>query len=368
VDELFGWRLPLGEGINQAKDWLVSTFSVIWNFIRDLLLILYDALEAILTLPPWWLVIVTLAGLCWVAARRLGLRPPATWWVLGGAAVALLLIDTAMWLLDRLDVEFTPRSTGFGSLALFDLARPSFLLQFLPPSLVMILLLTLLGWAARGWLFALGAFGALVLIDLVALWPRTMSTLAMVIVACGIAALLAIPIGIAAARSRAVSAITKPVLDFMQTMPALVYLVIAVALFRVGLPPGLVATIIFAMPPGIRLTELGIRQVDAEVVEAGHAFGSPPGKILRQIQLPLALPTIMAGINQVIMLALAMVVLAGLAGAGGLGQSVVQGITRLDLGLAIEAGLGVVILAIYLDRTTAALGSRSMAARLQQTA
>jgi glycine betaine/proline transport system permease protein len=138
--------------------------------------------------------------------------------------------------------------------------------------------------------------------------------------------------------------------------------------FGLGVVPGIVATIIFSMPPGIRLTELGIRQVDAEVVEAGHAFGSSPGAILRQIQLPLALPTIMAGVNQVIMLSLSMVVLAGFVGAGGLGRAVVEGLSRLNYSLGIEAGLSVVILAIYLDRVTAALGTRSAVTRLQQVA
>jgi ABC-type proline/glycine betaine transport system permease subunit len=130
----------------------------------------------------------------------------------------------------------------------------------------------------------------------------------------------------------------------------------------------MIATVIFAMPQGIRLTELGIRQVDAEVVEAGHAFGSSHGKILRQIQLPLALPTIMAGVNQVIMLALSMVVLAGFVGGPGLGQQVLSAISRLNVGLGVEAGLSVVILAIYLDRVTAALGARSTVARLERAA
>jgi glycine betaine/proline transport system permease protein len=138
--------------------------------------------------------------------------------------------------------------------------------------------------------------------------------------------------------------------------------------FGLGVVPGMVATIIFAMPPGIRLTELGIRQVDAEVVEAGHAFGSSPGAILRQIQLPLALPTIMAGVNQVIMLSLSMVVLAGFVGAGGLGRAVVEGLSRLNYSLGIEAGLSVVILAIYLDRVTAALCARSTVTRLERVA
>jgi ABC-type proline/glycine betaine transport system permease subunit len=238
----------------------------------------------------------------------------------------------------------------------------------LPPSLVMIALLTLAGFFARSWQFALGALVSLLLVDLMGQWQNAMQTLALVIVCVVAAAALAIPIGIAAARSGIVSNLIKPVLDLMQTMPPLVYLIPGVIIFGVGVVPGIVATIVFAMPPGIRLTELGIRQVDKEVVEAGHAFGSSHGKILRQIQLPLALPTIMAGINQVIMLALSMVVLAGFVGAPGLGQQVLSAISRLNVGLGVEAGLSVVILAIYLDRVTAALGARSTVARLERAA
>jgi ABC-type proline/glycine betaine transport system permease subunit len=237
-----------------------------------------------------------------------------------------------------------------------------------PPSLVMIALLVIAGGLARSWRFALAAAASLLLIDLMGQWTNAMQTLALVIVAVVVAALLAIPIGIAAARSSLVSNMVKPVLDFMQTMPPLVYLIPAVIIFGVGVVPGMIATVIFAMPPGIRLTELGIRQVDAEVVEAGHAFGSSHGKILRQIQLPLALPTIMAGVNQVIMLALSMVVLAGFVGGPGLGQQVLSAISRLNVGLGVEAGLSVVILAIYLDRVTAALGARSTVARLERAA
>ncbi|MPZ26002.1 MAG: ABC transporter permease subunit [Micromonosporaceae bacterium] len=241
------------------------------------------------------------------------------------------------------------------------------LLNTLPP-IAVILVLGVLGLLVRGWLFGLGATAGLLLIDLMEQWENTMLTLSMVLVACAVAALFAVPIGIAAARSQTVSSVVRPVLDFMQTMPALLYVLLAVLIFSVGVVPGIVATIIFAMPPGIRLTELGIRQVDPEVVEAGHAFGSSPAKILRQVQLPLALPTIMAGINQIIMLALAMVVLAGMVGGPGLGQVVLAALNRLNIGLGIEAGLSVVILAIYLDRFTGALGSRSRVARLEKAA
>jgi glycine betaine/proline transport system permease protein len=237
-----------------------------------------------------------------------------------------------------------------------------------PPSVAVITLLVTLAWAARGWRFAAASAAGLLLIDLMGQWGNAMITLAMVLVAVAIAAALAIPLGIGAARSRAISTVVRPLLDFMQTLPALLYVLFAVMFFGLGVVPGMVATIIFAMPPGIRLTELGIRQVDAEVVEAGHAFGSSPGAILRQIQLPLALPTIMAGVNQVIMLSLSMVVLAGFVGAGGLGRAVVEGLSRLNYSLGIEAGLSVVILAIYLDRVTAALCARSTVTRLERVA
>ncbi|WP_029136669.1 ABC transporter permease [Nakamurella lactea] len=238
-------------------------------------------------------------------------------------------------------------------------------LNWVPP-LIMVLLLAGLGTWVRGWLFGLFAVIGLLLIQAMPtadLWPEAMESFALVLVAAVIAMILAIPIGILAASNGIASRIIRPVMDLMQTMPAYVYLVPALFFWSVGPTTGLVATIVFAMPPGVRLTELGIRQVDPEMVEAGHAFGAPRRQILRGIQFPLAMPTVMAGINQVIMLSLSMVVIAGLVGSGGLGEPVYQGISNLDLVTASEAGLAVVVLAIYLDRLTSAFGDKSAVAR-----
>ncbi len=226
-----------------------------------------------------------------------------------------------------------------------------------PPFWLVILLVVALAVWARGWRFGISAAVGLLLIVTIRQWDNAMDTLALTLVAAFIAVLISIPLGIWAAKSSVVSTVMRPILDFLQTMPAFVYLIPAIILFRVGVVPGIVATIVFAMAPGVRLTELGIRGVDREVVEAGHAFGAAPGRILRQIQLPLALPTIMAGVNQVIMLSLSMVVIASMVGAPGLGKDIIQSLQRIDVGLGFEAGLAVVILAILLDRLTATLGS-----------
>lgn len=217
---------------------------------------------------------------------------------------------------------------------------------------IVTIVLAALGWWLRSWQLALGTVIGFVVIVGVNQWENAMSTLSLVTIATLIAVVFAIPIGILAAKSYTASKIIRPIMDFMQTMPPMVYLIPALVIFRVGVVPGMVATVIFAMAPGVRFTELGIRGVDAEVVEAGKAFGSTPGKILRQIQLPLAMPTIMAGVNQVIMLSLSMVVIAGMVGAGGLGGEVVASLNRINAGLGFESGLAVVILAMYLDRLT----------------
>ncbi|GAB2553141.1 ABC transporter permease [Leucobacter ruminantium] len=225
------------------------------------------------------------------------------------------------------------------------------------PFPVLILLFALLGWLVRSWQLAIGTAVTMLLIVAMDQWDNAMLTLALVLVSVLIAILIAVPLGILAARSDTFSAVIRPVLDFMQTMPAFVYLIPAVLFFTAGFVPGVFATILFSLPPGVRFTELGIRGVDAETVEAGQAFGATPGKILRGIQLPLATPTIMAGVNQVIMLALSMAVVAGMAGANGLGKEVVAGIMQMQIGKGVEAGLSVVILAVFLDRVTAALGN-----------
>ncbi|WP_277209783.1 ABC transporter permease [Isoptericola croceus] len=241
-------------------------------------------------------------------------------------------------------------------------------LLLLPPPLMVVALFTLLALLVRSWGFAVFSLVGTLLIVSMGMWEPAMETLALVLIATLIALLIAIPVGILAARSDTVSAVVRPILDFMQTMPAFVYLVPVVIFFGIGVAPGVCATIIFALPPGVRLTELAIRQVDSETVEAGEAFGGTGWQILRGIQLPLGLPTIMAGVNQVIMLALSMAVVAGLVGAGGLGQVVVSSISTVNVALGFEGGLAVVILAIYLDRVTSAIGQptgRSLVAVLR---
>jgi glycine betaine/proline transport system permease protein len=228
-----------------------------------------------------------------------------------------------------------------------------------PPFWVLVVLFAVAALVVRSWQFAVVTLIGFYLIAAMGQWDGAMETLSLVLLAAAIATAIAIPLGIWAAKSQAASNLIRPVLDFMQTLPAMLYLIPALFAFSIGPITGMLATVVFAMPPGVRFTELAIRQVDAEVVEAGHAFGSPPGRILRQIQLPLALPTIMAGINQVIMLALSMVVLAALVGSGGLGTDVLSGLSSLNVGRGFEAGLAVVILAIYLDRMVAALAERA---------
>lgn len=281
------WRLPLGDWVKSAVDWIMSTFAGLFSLIKIAFTSLFDAFLWVLATPPFYVIIVVLA---------------------------------------------------------------------------------LFAFFARGWKLAVGSAVALFVIYSLNQWDNAMSTLALTLLASIVVVIVGVPLGIYAAKSDRASSVIRPVLDFLQTMPAFVYLIPTVMIFRAGVVPGLVATMVFALAPAVRLTELGIRQVDSEVTEAGRAFGSTPGRILRQIELPLALPTIMAGINQVIMLALSMVVIAGMVGASGLGREVYGALTQVKVGLGFEAGLSVVLLAVYLDRVTGALGSRSPIARAERLA
>jgi len=210
-------------------------------------------------------------------------------------------------------------------------------------------------WKAGGGIAIFTVLG-LLLLHMMGYWEETMQTIALILVSAIIALAIGIPLGVWASRNNAVDHIIRPILDFMQTLPPFVYLIPAIIFFSVGNVPGVVATIVFALPPAVRLTNLGIRNVQQDVVEASKAFGCTKRQLLFKVQIPLAKPTILAGVNQVIMLALSMVVIASMVGAGGLGQSVYRGILQADMGLGFEAGLGIVILAIFLDRVTQALG------------
>lgn len=224
------------------------------------------------------------------------------------------------------------------------------------PAPVAILLFSLIAWQISSLGMGAATLLSLVAIGAIGAWSQAMVTLALVLTALFFCILIGLPLGIWLARSKHAAKVIRPLLDAMQTTPAFVYLVPIVMLFGIGNVPGVVVTIIFALPPIVRLTILGIKQVPEDLIEAAESFGSSPRQLLFKVQLPLAMPTIMAGVNQTLMLALSMVVIASMIAVGGLGQMVLRGIGRLDMGLAAVGGVGIVILAIILDRLTQSLG------------
>jgi glycine betaine/proline transport system permease protein len=229
----------------------------------------------------------------------------------------------------------------------------SFLLNWLPWPVIM-LAVAAVAYYVSGWRLALASVIGLALIGWLGMWELAMDTLSQVILAVVLSVLIAVPLGVWASQNEAVERTLRPILDFLQTIPAFVYLVPVIMLFNLGRVPGILASVLYALPPAVRLTNLGIRQVDPATVEAARSFGSTTWQTLLFVQLPLALPSIMAGINQTIMMVLAMVVIAGLVGGGGLGYEVVAGLAQNEMGRGLEAGIAIVLLAVILDRITQA--------------
>lgn len=228
------------------------------------------------------------------------------------------------------------------------------------PWWVVLIAIAAITWhASKNWKLVAGLVVAMFAIGTLGLWDKAMQTLALMIVATSLSVLIGIPVGIAMAMSNRLRAIMLPILDTMQTMPSFVYLIPALMLFGLGKVPAILATVIYAAPPVMRLTDLGIRLVDAEVLEASRSFGASRKQILFGVQLPLALPNIMAGINQTTMMSISMVVIASMIGARGLGEQVLMGIQRLDVGAGMEAGIAIVLLAVVFDRIGQAYGKRS---------
>ncbi|QZY91221.1 glycine betaine/L-proline ABC transporter permease ProW [Pantoea dispersa] len=277
------------------------------------------------------------------------------------------LIPLDRWVTEGIDwvvTHFRPLFQGIRVPVDYILSAFQQLLMGLPAP-VAIIVFALIAWQIASPAMGLATLISLVLIGMIGAWSQAMVTLALVLTALLFCVLIGLPLGIWLARSERAARIVRPLLDAMQTTPAFVYLVPIVMLFGIGNVPGVVVTIIFALPPVVRLTILGIKQVPADLIEASESFGASPRQMLFKVQLPLAMPTIMAGVNQTLMLALSMVVIASMIAVGGLGQMVLRGIGRLDMGLASVGGVGIVILAIILDRLTQSVGrdSRSRGSR-----
>lgn len=261
-------------------------------------------------------------------------------------------IDTAVnYILDHFSpaLDFIAAAIGLVTGTIQDVLVP------LPMTIGLAIFVLLALWRV-GVGFAIFTGISMWLVDAMGLWSAMMESLSLVIASTIVAIAIGLPLGIAMARRDPVAAAVRPILDLMQTMPAFVYLIPAAMFFGLGAVPGTIATVIFSMPPVVRLTNLGIRQVHVEFVEAGQAFGCTSRQLLFKVQLPNAMPSIMAGINQTIMLSLSMVVIASMIGAGGIGNTVLTGIQRLDVGTGFEGGLAVVILAVVLDRITQSFG------------
>ncbi len=232
------------------------------------------------------------------------------------------------------------------------------LLIVIPPE-VMAIIFIIFAWRLAGKGTAIFTLIGFLYLGSVDMWPEAMQTLAIVIVSTILSVLVGVPVGILSATNRIVDSIVRPILDFMQTLPIFVYLIPAILLFGLGGVPAVIATFVFAAPPAVRMTSLGIKQVPEEVVEASKAFGTTSWQLLRKVQLPLATPTIMAGVNQTIMLSLSMAVVASMIGAPGLGSAVLKGISTVNVGLGLTSGLAIVVLAIVLDRITQGFGRKT---------
>ncbi|CAN7332965.1 choline ABC transporter permease subunit [Pseudomonas sp. LjRoot71] len=274
-------------------------------------------------------------------------------------------LDLGSWVNDVVQHLLDNYSDGFDSIGAVvnGFSEGIEWLLMLPPAWLLIAIFVGLGLWRISYKFAIFTAVAFILIVMTGFWEQTVVTLGLTFSATLISLLLGVPLGIWAARSERVATIIRPILDFMQTMPAFVYLIPAAMLFGLGRVPGIIATVIFAMPPAVRLTNLGIRQVNKEIIEAGQSFGCTPRQLLFKVQLPNAMPSIMAGVNQTIMMALSMVIIASMVGAGGLGNDVLASIQRLDIGLGFESGMAVVLLAIILDRITESFGTPQTAKR-----
>ena len=337
-------KIPLAQWVENFVNFAQSNLQSSFRIVKGLLDLFVGAFEAILTAPPEMVMVVILA----VIALLLTYKRVTTFWIAGAVLGSLLLISFPLW--------------GRGILALAEILNA-------PQWLVTVVMgLAFVAIALLFFCSGVAVFSVLGFVGLIGLglWNATMLTLALIITSAIVALVLGIPLGILAAKSLPVEAATRPTLDVMQTMPAFVYLVPMIVFLGLGDAPALVATVIFAAPPAVRLTLLGIQQVPKDTVEAAQAFGATPWQTLRKVELPQALPTIMAGVNQVIMLALSMVVIAALVGAGGLGEQVVRGLSQLNVGQAFVGGVGIVIVAIYLDRVTRRLGRASQRGGLKR--